>query len=137
MPARQFEAQWGKQRQSCPPLLSSHPCDAPLFRNFGPHGPQSQVSAPWYVHFVRRLISPHTDHAFLSLLLGLYVAFFDGCAKALYRLYNKWRQMGRGNHRLILVSTTLFVLIVTWVRCLPLNRAFHSSPIQHLVLDII
>ena len=111
------------------PLLSPSR-DGPLFRNFGAHRSQSRVGALRYALLVRRLITPHTDRAFLS---GLYFALFADCVKV---LYNKRRRRAGGNHRLILVSTTLFVLI-TWVRCLSLDPAFLSYPIQHLVLDIV
>ncbi|KAF8472284.1 hypothetical protein DFH94DRAFT_767863 [Russula ochroleuca] len=52
-----------------------------------------------------------------SVLYGLYFSLFASCVKV---LYNKRRRRGGGNYRLILVSTTLFVLI-TW----------------HLVIDIV
>jgi hypothetical protein len=61
-----------------------------------------------------------------AVLYGLYVSLFAGCVSV---LYNKRRRRGGGNYRLILVSTTLFVLI-TWHLVLDVVRlylAFHGS----------
>ena len=89
----------------------SYPRHAPLFRNFRAHRSQFRVGALWYVSLARRLIAPHTDFAFAFLLSGLYFSLFAGSVKV---LDNKRRRSRGGSHRLILVSTTLFVLI-TWV----------------------
>jgi hypothetical protein len=103
----------------------SRPRHAPLFRNFRAHRSQSRVGALWYVSLARRLIVAPIDLAFAFLLSGLYCTLFAGCVKV---LYNKRRRSRGGNHRLILVSITLFVLI-TWVRLPPcVDHTFHSSP---------
>lgn len=82
-------------------------------------------------HRVSRPPSLTTD-----VVSGMYFALFVGCIKV---LYNKRRRRAGGNHRLILVSTTLFTLI-TWVRSSLCKSALsiHSfPPSQHLVIDII
>lgn len=89
----------------------SYPRNAPLFLNFRALRSHFRVGALWYVSLSRRLIAPPTDLAFAFLLSGLYCSLFAGCVKV---LDNKRRRSQGGSHRLILVSTTLFVLI-TWV----------------------
>jgi hypothetical protein len=61
-----------------------------------------------------------------AVLYGLYVSLFAACVSV---LYNKQRRRGGGNYRLILVSSTLFILI-TWHLVLDVVRlyiAFHGS----------
>jgi len=55
-----------------------------------------------------------------SILYGIYVVLFAGCVKV---LYNKRRRRAGGNHRLILVSVALFVLI-TWHQVIDTIRIF-------------
>ena len=123
---------WVHMRQSQPslwsgvlprPLLYIPPNDAPHFRKRRAHRPQSRGrplrSVPLALPLSPLLIVS------LTVSSGLYVSLFAGCVSV---LYNKRRRRGGGNYRLILVSTTLFVLI-TWVRpSLPRSRSFPSFP---------
>jgi hypothetical protein len=120
---------WVHMRQSKPSLWSGvfprhllyiPPNDAPHFRKRRAHRPQSRGRPLRSVPLPLLLIS-HSP----SISSGLYVSLFAGCVSVLYQ---KRRRRGGGNYRLILVSTTLFVLI-TWVRpSLSTSLSFHSFP---------
>ncbi|KAH9979197.1 hypothetical protein BJV74DRAFT_858521 [Russula compacta] len=55
-----------------------------------------------------------------SVLYGVYFVLFTGCIRV---LYSKRRQRGGGNHRLIIVSSVLFILI-TWHEVLDIIRLY-------------
>jgi hypothetical protein len=110
------------------PLLYIPPSHVPHFRKCRNRRSQSRGCPLWSVPLIPLPV------ASLTISPGLYVSLFAACVSV---LYNKQRRRGGGNYRLILVSTTLFILI-TWVRpSLRRSLSFHSFPPQHLVLDVV